>query len=244
MMKRMKMAPTLPSPGGGGKRSIKDAGAILGSGHRWAVCRFFSVFRRPFPRIPGMIQPWKKIGSKVLGDFRIFKLRSDLYVSPRTGKEHDFFVLDSVNWVNVIALTPDGRLVMVEQYRPGSNTVELEIPGGMMDAADSGPAAAAARELREETGYEGENARVLGRIHSNPAILNNITYTVLIENCRLLHPTQMDHAEDLATRLVPSAEIPKLVAGEKIGHSLVVVALYHFDLWRRGIKKLGEAQKS
>jgi hypothetical protein len=43
----------------------------------------------------------------------------------------------------------------------------------------------------------------------------------------------------LATRLVPVAEIPKLVADEKIGHSLVVVALYHFDLWRRGIKSIG-----
>ena len=68
--------------------------------------------------------------------------------------------------------------------------------------------------------------------------MNNVTYTVLIENCRLKHPTQLDHAEDLATHLVPASEMPRLVADEKIGHSLVVVALYHFDLWRRGIKKL------
>jgi ADP-ribose pyrophosphatase len=185
-----------------------------------------------------MIKPWEKIRSKFIGDFRIFKLRSDFKISPRTGREHDFFVLDSVNWVNVIAITPDQKLVMVEQYRHGSNTVELEIPGGMMDVDESDPVATAVRELREETGYAGERARELGKIWSNPAILTNTTYTVLIENCELKHGLEFDSGEDLITKLVPVAEIPKLVADGKIGHSLVVVALYYFDLWQRGIKKL------
>jgi ADP-ribose diphosphatase len=184
-----------------------------------------------------MIRPWKKVRSTPIGDFRVFKLRSDVSISPRTGKEHDFYVLDSVNWVNVIAITPDQKLVMVEQFRHGSNTIELEIPGGMMDPGETDPVTTAVRELREETGYEGENARLLGKILSNPAIMSNFTYTVLIENCRLKHKVDWDHAEDLVTRLVPVAEIPKLVADEKIGHSLVVVALYHFDLWQRGLKK-------
>ena len=184
-----------------------------------------------------MIKPWKKISSKPAGNFRIFKIRSDTCVNPRTGKEHDFFVLDSVNWVNVVAVTPDQKLVMVQQYRHGSGTVELEIPGGMMDANETDPVATAVRELREETGYAGGNARLLGKIHSNPAILSNVTYTVLVENCRLQHGVEFDSGEDLITRLVPVAEIQKLVADEKIGHSLVVVALYHFDLWQRGIKR-------
>src|SRR5438105_4385619 len=88
-----------------------------------------------------MIKPWETIHTKALGDFRIFTLRSDVKLSPRTGAKHDFFVIDSVNWVNVIALTPDRQLVMVDQYRHGSNTVELEIPGGMMDASDATPEA-------------------------------------------------------------------------------------------------------
>lgn len=183
-----------------------------------------------------MPESWKKVRSTPIGDFRIFKLRSDVSLSPRTGKEHDFFVLDSVDWVNVLAITPDQKLVMVEQFRHGSNTVELEIPGGMMDAGETDPVATAIRELREETGYEGENARLLGKIWSNPAILNNRTFTVLIDNCQLQHEVDWDHGEDLVTKLVPVSEIPKLVADEKIGHSLVVVALYHFDLWHRGIK--------
>ena len=184
-----------------------------------------------------MIQPWKKISSEPVGDFRIFKIRSDICINPRTGQEHDFYVLDAVNWVNIIALTPSDELVMVQQYRVGSQTVDLEIPGGMMDPGETDPVATAVRELREETGYAGENPRLLGKIFSNPAILSNTTFTVLIENCRLEHAVDFDSGEDLTTLLVPAAQIPQLVADEKIRHSLVVVALYHFDLWRRGIKK-------
>jgi ADP-ribose pyrophosphatase len=184
-----------------------------------------------------MIKPWKKIGSQPVGDFRIFTIRSDLKISPRTGREHDFYVIDSVPWVNVIAVTPDQQLVMVEQYRHGSNTVELEIPGGMMDKGEADPVATAVRELREETGHVGERARVLATVFANPAIMSNSCYTVLVENCRCLHPVEFDHGEDLITRLVPVAEFPQLVAAEKIRHPLVVVALYHFDLWLRGLKK-------
>jgi 8-oxo-dGTP pyrophosphatase MutT (NUDIX family) len=185
-----------------------------------------------------MITPWKTIRSTPAGEFRIFQIRSDVKSSPRTGQEHDFYVLESVDWVNVIAVTPESQLVMVEQYRHGSNAVELEIPGGMMDRQESDPVATAVRELREETGYEGENPRRLGRIWSNPAILNNRTFTVLIENCRLRHAVEFDHGEDLETHLVPLADIPKLIAEERIGHPLVVAALYYFELWQRGIKML------
>ena len=139
--------------------------------------------------------PWKKISSEPVGDFRIFKIRSDRSVSPRTQLTHDFFVIDCVDWVNVIAVTPDRHLVMIEQYRHGSATVELEVPGGMMDARDSGPETAGMRELREETCPR----RVI----------------------------------DAAARLVPVAELPELMASGKIRHSLVAVALYHFDLWQR-----------
>jgi ADP-ribose pyrophosphatase len=179
------------------------------------------------------IKPWKKLGSRPAGDFRIFSIRADQVISPRTQQAHEVYVLDCTNWVNVIAVTPDQRLVMIEQYRHGSTTVELEIPGGMMDAKDASPEAAGVRELREETGYEGENPRLIGRVFPNPAIMSNTCSTVLLENCRCVHPVQFDHGEDLVTRLVAVADLSRLVASGKIQHSLVVVALYFFDLKQR-----------
>ncbi len=180
-----------------------------------------------------MIKPWQKLSSQPVGDFRIFSIRSDRKISPRTQQEHDFFVIDCVNWVNVIGITPDQQLIMVEQYRHGSNTVELEIPGGMMDASDASPEATGTRELREETGYAGQNPFLIGQIFPNPAIMSNLCFTVMLDNCHCIHPVEFDHGEDLITRLVPIADIPQLVSSGKIRHSLVVVALYHFELWRR-----------
>src|ERR1017187_3513511 len=181
------------------------------------------------------IKPWQKVSSEPIGNFRIFTLRTDRVISPRTQQAQDVYVIDCVNWVNVIAVTPDRHLVMIEQYRHGSMTVELEIPGGMIDAKDASPVAAGGGEPCEETGYEGENPRPFGPISPNPAIMSNTCYTVMVENCRCLHPVKFDHGEDLATRLVPITDLTHMVAEGKIMHSLVVVALYHFDLLQRSV---------
>jgi 8-oxo-dGTP pyrophosphatase MutT (NUDIX family) len=105
-----------------------------------------------------------------------------------------------------------------------------------MDRSDRSPLETGVRELREETGYGGENPRLLADVFSNPAIMSNSTHTVLVENCQRRHELEFDSGEDIITRLVPIAQIPQLVATGKIKHPLVVVALYHFELWERGLK--------
>ena len=177
-----------------------------------------------------MIQPWKKISSNSPAKYSIFSIRTDRKVSPRTGQEHDFFVIECVDWVNVVATTPDNHIVMIEQFRHGTNSVELEIPGGMIDPRDASPAAAGERELREETGYEGEQPRIIGQVSPNPAIMSNTCFTLHVRNCRLKHALEWDHGEDLITRLIPIADIPGLIATGKIRHSLVIVGLYYFHL--------------
>ena len=93
--------------------------------------------------------PWPTVRSEALADYRIFTIRRDWKISPRTGREHDFYVVDAPGWVNVIALTPREEIVLIEQYRQGTNAVELEIPGGVMDIADPSPVEGGVRELRE-----------------------------------------------------------------------------------------------
>lgn len=185
---------------------------------------------------PTSVEPWPTLASRHVGDFRIFTLRSDIKVSPRTGRQHDFYVIHSVDWVNVIALTPDrSHIVMVEQYRHGSNTIELEVPGGMMDPEEQDPVRTAVRELREETGYEGSAPRIIGTIFPNAAIMDNRCHTILVENCELKHALELDHGEDLAVKLVPVDSLPSLVARGEVRHVIAVSALYHFDLWQRGL---------
>jgi len=91
-----------------------------------------------------MIKPWPRIRSRSVGSFRVFSIRADTTVSPRTGVEHDFYVIETQDWVNIIPLTSDRRVVMVRQYRHGSGGVTLEIPGGLVDPGDT-PKSAAAR---------------------------------------------------------------------------------------------------
>ncbi|HTH46484.1 MAG TPA: NUDIX hydrolase [Candidatus Limnocylindria bacterium] len=182
---------------------------------------------------PQVIRPWPTLSSAVLADYRIFRVRSDRKTNPGTGMQHEFFAIECVNWVNVVPITTDDRLVMVEQFRHGSNTVELEIPGGMMDPHESDPVAGGLRELREETGYEGARARLIGSIYPNPAIQTNTCHTLLVEGCELRHSVEFDATEDLAVRLVPVTEIPELICSGRIRHALVVVALTHYLLQSR-----------
>lgn len=178
------------------------------------------------------LKPWPISKSRKLGDYRVFSVRGDTKVSPRTGKEHEFYIIEAANWVNVIPITTDGKIVMVEQYRHGSDRIELEIPGGVMDLTDPDPVATGVRELREETGYSGKDERVIGQIRPNPAIMNNFAFTVLVEGCELKHELEFDQTEEIRTVLVAQEEIPDLIRAGEISHSLVVVAFHHLHLLR------------
>lgn len=176
------------------------------------------------------IEPWPLKDSEIAADFNIFKVRSDKRSSPRTGDDHSFYVIESVDWCNVIALSEKDELVMVEQYRQGTNLIELELPGGMIDPGET-PEETAPRELREETGYAGGAPEPVGFVYANPAIMNNKVHTVMIQDVHLQHDTDFDDGEDLSVRLVPLADIPGLIADGTISHSLMVAALYRFQLW-------------
>ncbi|UCF84885.1 MAG: NUDIX hydrolase [Desulfobacteraceae bacterium] len=170
---------------------------------------------------------WKVTSSKRDTSYRIFNLRTDRAVSPRTGQEHDFFILESSSWVNVIPLTSEDNVVMVRQYRHGIQDVTLEIPGGLVEDHDS-PEEAAGKELCEETGYRASEMILLGRVYPNPAIQNNVCYTFFAKDVFLAGDQNLDEKEDIEVLIRPLAEIPRLIREGEITHSLVLAAFYRF----------------
>ena len=176
-----------------------------------------------------MVEDWEKLSSEELADFRIFKLRRDTRRSPRTGTEHNFFVLQTPDWVNIIPLTPEGKVVMIHQFRHGTEQVTLEIPGGMVDASDDDPAESVRRELVEETGYAADEIIHIGTADPNPAFLDNQLHTYLALGARWQQPPDFDGAEDIAVEEVPLADVPRLIANGRISHALVIAAFYHYE---------------
>ncbi|MCX5911435.1 MAG: NUDIX hydrolase [Deltaproteobacteria bacterium] len=174
-----------------------------------------------------MGQPWAFLTSKILQSCRVFTVRNERYRSPRTGQEHDFFLIDSPDWVNVIPLTGDGKVVLVKQFRFGTKDFSLEIPGGMLDDGDT-PAGAAARELLEETGFAGDEPEFLGSVHPNPALQTNRCYTYLVRNAAFQKSPEQDSTEDVEVEIVPLKDIPKLIQEGVITHALVIAAFYWY----------------
>jgi ADP-ribose pyrophosphatase len=187
----------------------------------------------PSKKSPGPLRTspsvWPLISSRTLGDFRVFSVRADRTRSPRTGKPHDFYVIECSDWANVIALTPDDDVILVRQFRAGTRSITLEIPGGSVEKGESA-AAAVRRELREETGYAARSWSRLGVVHPNPAIQGNRCSTYLAKGCRVVGDLIPDEGEDIAVELVPLRRIPDLIRKGRITHSLVIAAFHFLSL--------------
>lgn len=174
-----------------------------------------------------MPKPWPLVRSERGPSYRVFSIRTDTARSPRTGREHDFYILESANWVNIIPLTSDGKVVMVRQYRHGIREVTLEVPGGLVGPGDT-PVEAARRELLEETGYEAGDIRLIGVAHPQPAVLNNQHFAFLATN---VHPTttpHLDEGEDIEVVLVPLSEVQRKIAEGEITNAMVILAFYWY----------------
>lgn len=159
----------------------------------------------------------------------VFSLRRDRKEreSP-PGRAHDFYVIEAVDWVNVVPLTPDDEIVFIELHRHGTDEPSLEIPGGMIDPEDASPMEAAAREMEEETGYVSTNLVPLGVVHPNPALQANRCYSFLAKDARLQGPPRPDETEDIRVVRYPRREVPRLLEEGRITHALVVACFLWF----------------
>jgi ADP-ribose pyrophosphatase len=179
-----------------------------------------------------MSRAWTDLHSQTLLETRVFSVRKLSRQSPRDGKSHEFWVIDPPDWVNVVALTQAGELVLVEQWRHGTREVTLEVPGGMVDPGED-LESAARRELLEETGYHAEHLQRLGTVEPNPAIQSNRCTTFFAKDCRKIAETKFDTTEECVLQLVPAQDASRLVREGVISHAIVLAALSH--AWVRGL---------
>ncbi len=175
------------------------------------------------------LKPWEQLSQESLFQYKVFHVSKAWRRSPRTGEDVGLFILDTVDWVNVVAFTKQQDLILVRQYRHGTREFTLEIPGGILHGSEEAELAAR-RELREETGHEPGEVIYIGRAAPNPAFQTNHITTFLARDCELAGPLIQDKGEDLEVVLVPGDQVEEKVRAGEIDHALVLAGLYFHKL--------------
>ena len=168
---------------------------------------------------------WQKTGAVQHADCRIFTVEKERWEHPGGVKKGEFYVLHCPGWVNVLARTEAGKLVMVRQFRFGTRDFSLEIPGGVMEEGEN-PLLTGARELLEETGYAGDEPRLLGQVHPNPAIQNNQCHIVFIDRVKKVAEVAWDGNEEMDVCEMSVDEVITAALTGKITHALVLNGLF------------------
>ena len=173
-------------------------------------------------------EKWKVVESRRLMECRIFNVRQDESVSD-SGNRGSFFVIENCDWVNVIPITTSQEVILIEQYRHGTEEVTIEIPGGMIEEGEL-PAAGARRELVEATGYTPASMVYLGRTRPNPAIQNNWPYHYLAVDCEKTAEVEFDSTEHVITKFSSQKDFQRMIADEEITHTAVLSAFARWKL--------------
>lgn len=177
-----------------------------------------------------LVKDWETLEDELVADCQVFEVRRRLRRSPVSGNQGHFHGLTCANWVNTLPLTDDGHVVLIRQYRHGSDEITLEIPGGVIDTGEL-PEEAGVRELLEETGYRPASASVIGCVRSNPALVNNSAYTVLATGVEPVARPDLDELEEITVELYALKEVDTMLRNGEIKHALTVNAFLWYRLW-------------
>jgi 8-oxo-dGTP pyrophosphatase MutT (NUDIX family) len=175
-------------------------------------------------------QHWERVRTEQGPHLKLFQVRYDWLKNPRNGHAVEAVILEAPDWVNVVALTPQDNILVVHQYRFGTGSVTTEIPAGIIEAGESSQAAAA-RELREETGYTTDDWEYLGYVEPNSAFLDNRCHHWLARDVQQTLKPQLDAGEHVSVAELSLEELRQEIAEKRMRHSLAIAALSHvFDL--------------
>jgi ADP-ribose pyrophosphatase len=176
-------------------------------------------------------QSWKLIKTESGPDLHLFRVKYNWMKNPRNGREMRTVVLESSDWVNVVAVTMDRKIVTVSQYRFGIGDVTVEIPGGLVNPGEES-LDAAKRELMEETGYTSSEWKYLGSVQPNPAFHNNLCHFWLATSAIKTEMTALDDGEDIAVSLLSLEDVRSAIREGRLKHSLTLSALSRiFNIW-------------
>ncbi len=167
---------------------------------------------------------WKVLNSTELFSAGLFTLRADQCELPDKRVMPRYYVLDFADWVNVVAITKDKQIVLVQQYRHAAGQEFLEVPGGSLDSRHEDPKAAGLRELLEETGYRAGEVIECGSHFPNPALQSNRMHSYLALDCEKVSEPQLDPFEDLRVVLMPVSEALQRWENGEFLHSIIAAS--------------------
>ena len=170
---------------------------------------------------------WKVLESKqLLNKGTWMNLRQEKVQLPSGVVVPEWFVLDFPNWVNVIAITRDGKFVMEDQYRHALGETHFELVAGVVDSGET-PLIAAQRELSEETGYGGGEWQLFMTASPNPTNHTNLSYTFLATGVEKQSEQHQEASEDITVHILTRSEVYEILSTGQI-----IQALHTAPLWK------------
>lgn len=153
---------------------------------------------------------WKTLSSNYISKHPYFTARVDKCEMPDGKIVETYYVVEMPVSVCALAITEDGKAIIVKQYRHPIEAVIFELPGGFVDE-DETPVIGVARELLEETGYEFSAVYNVGKVAANPGVLNNYTQLFLMTGGKKISQQQLDYNEQIEVQLISLEEVKRML---------------------------------